>query len=147
MLEKPRVLHLDLQTAERDCLPEAARKGGGLFHIGLSLSIGPQNPPPQWCTSSNKATPPNSATCHDAERIQTTTTSIWNWLQEPSTVFSSLAWEFCFNYMQVFCFLFCFVDTGFLYSSGYPGTQKFACLSLPSAEIKVCTTNPAIYKL
>jgi hypothetical protein len=34
----------------------------GFLHTGRSLSIGPQSPPPQWGTSSNKATPPNTAT-------------------------------------------------------------------------------------
>jgi hypothetical protein len=51
VLEEPRVLHLD---------PARRRL---LFYTGRSLSTrGPQSPPTQRHTSSNKATPPTSAT-------------------------------------------------------------------------------------
>jgi hypothetical protein len=52
VLEKElRVLDFDLTAARR------------LFHTGQNLSTrSPQSPPTQRCTSSNKATPPNSTT-------------------------------------------------------------------------------------
>lgn len=61
VLEEPRVLHLGLQVAEGDWPPQAVRRRLW-FHTGCSLSfyMRPESLPPQWHTSFNKATPPNS---------------------------------------------------------------------------------------
>jgi hypothetical protein len=51
VLEEQRVLHLDLKATE----------GGCVAHWVELEHRRPQSQPPQWHTSSNKTTPPNSA--------------------------------------------------------------------------------------
>ena len=89
VLEDPRLLHLDLQAAEEDCLPAGSRGGTGiplwvaLEHRDILQCIYMTHFLPQH-TYINKATPPNSATFHGpsiqthesigTKPIQTTTT-------------------------------------------------------------------------
>jgi hypothetical protein len=54
--EELRVLHLDLKV-DRRRLSSVGSQEEAIFHIGKSLSIGPQSPPSQRCPSFNKATP------------------------------------------------------------------------------------------